>query len=272
MFCDSTIITINTALAYIALNRDALRLSTAPGCSGALATVHIRCERIAAQYVQTVSGRGGRCAVGTKRTPAYYEATCDLGNGLDCWAQGSNPAAAFRNLFKALRAKVAVNDPRIIVPLVLSHPTEAAKQARAERKAQRDAAWQADLDRAVTAVEAEREAATTVIGPAPELRAVDSHDDSLHMRVGGYSRFVCNNLAPRFVEAPIVPADAAPGSEGIFKALLGLRTEQKIVALVNALHAAGVTIHRAEEDGCPIIRASMPDYHPEFGTLTVLNL
>ncbi len=201
MFCDSTIITINTALAYIALNRDALRLSTAPGCSGALATVHIRCERIAAQYVQTVSGRGGRCAVGTKRTPAYYEATCDLGNGLDCWAQGSNPAAAFRNLFKALRAKVAVNDPRIIVPLVLSHPTEAAKQARAERKAQRDAAWQADLDRAVTAVEAEREAATTVIGPAPELRAVDSHDDSLHMRVGGYSRFVCNNLAPRFVEA-----------------------------------------------------------------------
>lgn len=113
------------------------------------------------------------------------------------------------------------------------------------------------------------QSAPTIIGPAPELRAVDSHDDSLQVQVGGYSRIVCNNLAPRFVEAPIVPADAAPGSEGIFKALLGLRTEQKIVALVNALHAAGVTIHRLDEDGEPIIRAVLPN---ALGTCTVLNL
>lgn len=67
----------------------------------------------------------------------------------------------------------------------------------------------------------------------------------------------------------IIPADAAPGSEGIFKALLGLRTEEKIIALANALHAAGVTIHRLDEDGEPIIRAVLPN---ALGTCTVLNL
>lgn len=202
---------------------------------------------------------------------AHYEAECDI-EGLSVWARGATRAAALRNLFKALRNAATVNAPTLRVPLDLCEPTKARAQARAERKANADRAWQIALDRAATAVEAERAAAPTIISPAPELRAVDSHDDSLHMRVGGYSRIVCNNLAPRFVEAPIVPADAAPGSEGIFKALLGLRTEDKIVALVNALYAAGVTIHRVEEDGCPIIRASMPDYHPQFGTITVLNL
>lgn len=78
--------------------------------------------------------------------------------------------------------------------------------------------------------------------------------------------------AERAAPTIIVPPDAEAGTEGTFKALLGLRTEQKIVALANALRAAGVTLHRVEEDGCPIVRASMPDYHPQFGTLTVLNL
>ena len=94
-----------------------------------------------------------------------------------------------------------------------------------------------------------------------------AHDSALDVK-SQPTRIVCNNLAPKFVEAPIVPAGAEAGTEGIFKALLGLRTEQKIVALVNALHAAGVTIHRVEEDGAPIIRASAFG----FGTATVLNL
>lgn len=91
------------------------------------------------------------------------------------------------------------------------------------------------------------------------------HDDGKQVRYSNCSRVVCNNLAPRFV-------DAEAGTEPIFKALLGLTTEQKIAALANALLAAQTTICRVEEDGHPIIRAILPNYHPHFGTVTVLNI
>jgi hypothetical protein len=220
--------------------------------------------------------------------PAYYHAACDI-VGLDVTATGKTRLAALRGLFKALHNCTILNEQTITVPLALREPTKAQAQARAKRKAdlaeiervrarcaavraEREAKWHAELDRAATAVEAERAAAPNIIGPAPELRAVDSHDDSLQVQVGGYSRIVCNNLAPRFVEAPIIPAAAEAGTEGIFKALLGLTTEQKIVALANALRAAQTTIYRVEEDGAPIIRAILPNYHPHLGTCTVLNL
>lgn len=257
---------IQTALDTLAAIPSA-QLATSGAATVPLLALHISVWYCAPREYNHIGAR----KITRKVSSGHYEAECEIAT-LDVCATGATRAAALRNLFKAIRNAASLNAPTLRVPLVLCEPTKAKAQARAERKANADRAWEIGLDRAIRAVEAEREAATTVISPAPELRAVDSHDDGLHMRVGGYSRIVCNNLAPRFVEAPIVPADAAPGSEGIFKALLGLRTEEKIVALVNALHAAGVTIHRAEEDGCPIIRASMPDYHPEFGTLTVLNL
>lgn len=184
---------------------------------------------------------------GNRWETPIYTAKCDL-DCLSTYAEGHTRLAALRNLFKALRNAATWNAPTLTVPLMLCEPTKARAQARAERKAK-----------------------ATIIGPAPEFRAVDSHDDGKQVQIGGYSRIVCTNTlgsASRFVEAPIIPADAAPGSEGIFKALLGLRTEQKIVALANALQHAGVTICRVEEDGAPIIRASTPDR----GTATVLNL
>lgn len=79
----------------------------------------------------------------------------------------------------------------------------------------------------------------------------------------------CRKRDEEPVHAPFVPEDAASGTEATFNALLGLRFEQKIVALANALHAAGVTIHRVDEDGYPIIRAVLPN---ALGTCTVLNL
>ncbi len=91
------------------------------------------------------------------------------------------------------------------------------------------------------------------------------HDDGKQVQYNTNWRVVCNNLAPRFV-------DAEAGTEPIFKALLGLTTEQKIAALANALLAAQTTICRVEEDGHPIIRAILPNYHPHFGTVTVLNI
>ena len=241
--------------------------------------------------------------------PVYY-AACDI-DGLDVSATGATRLAALRNLFKALHNAAILNERTITVPLALREPTKAKAMARAERKAERAAApkpWKVvqsdsieNIETVVSHHSSERAAmrsvraeisrqnlhnrkyarflnysiradAPTIIGPAPELRAVDSHDDSLQVQVGGYSRIVCNNLASRFVEAPIIPADAEAGTEGIFKALLGLTTEQKIVALANALLAAQTTIYRAEEDGHPIIRAILPNYHPHFGTCTVLNL
>ena len=200
-----------------------------------------------------------------KFSSGHYEAECAI-DSLDVFATGATRAAALRNLFKALRNAAKINAPTLRVPLVLCEPTKAKAQARAERKALRD---QEAARKMVTeqrwldaqARKAEREAAPTIIVAA-------SHDAALDVK-SEPTRIVCNNLAPRFVAAPIVPADAAPGSEGIFKALLGLRTEQKIVALVNALHAAGVTIHRLDEDGEPIIRAVLPN---ALGTCTVLNL
>lgn len=195
-----------------------------------------------------------------KVDPAHYEADCDI-EGLAVWARGATRAVALRNLFKALRNAATVNAPTLRVPLVLCEPTKARAQARAERKANADRAWQIALDRAATAVEAERAAAPTIIVAA-------SHDAALDVK-SEPTRIVCNNLASKPVESIIVPADAEAGTEGTFKALFGLRTEQKIVALANALHAAGVTIHRLDEDGEPIIRAVLPN---ALGTCTVLNL
>ena len=289
-FTPSQIEIINAALAEITKDRSrlrtaiGLRTATVSGIGGALATIHANCQYIArrdyTEFGARVSSR--------KAAPAHYEATCDLGHGLDCSASGHTPMAAYTNLFKALRVAAQRNEPRIVVPLVLSHPTEAAKQARAEREAKANAEalrrareWYADLDRAVTAIEAERAAAPTIIVAA-------SHDAALDVK-SEPTRIVCNNAAPspeeltvlipratkrsgRFVEAPIIPAGAEAGTELTFKALLGLSAEQKIVALVNALHAAGVTIHRADDDGAPIIRAAMPFHHPDLSTVTVLNL
>lgn len=272
-FTPSQIEIINTALAEIAKDRSRLRIAiglrtaTVSGIGGALATIHANCQYIARREYTEFGAR----VSSRKAAPAHYEATCDLGHGLDCSSSGHTPMAAYTNLFKALRVAAQRNDPRIVVPLVLSHPTEAAKQARAERKAAREARL----------AEKARAAATTIIVAA-------SHDAALDVK-SQPTRIVCNNLAPspdevtallpcatnrsgRYVEAPIIPAGAEAGTELTFKALLGLRTEQKIVALANALHAAGVTIHRAEEDGAPIIRATMPSNHPDFDTITVLNL
>ena len=247
MLTDTAIATIQSALDRLAA------IPSAQLASSSAATVPLLNLGIKVWYCAPREyTRFGARKISRKVAPAHYYAECDI-KGLDVSATGATNAAALRNLFKALRNAATWNAPTLTVPLMLCEPTKAKAEARAERKAQ-------------------REAAPTIIGPAPELRAVDSHDDSLQVQVGGYSRIVCNNLAPRFVEAPIIPAGAEAGTEGTFKALLGLRTEDKIVALVNALHAAGVTLHRVEEDGCPIIRAAMPDNHPNFGTITVLNL
>jgi hypothetical protein len=209
-----------------------------------------------------------------------FTAKCDI-DCLYCYAEGHTRLTAIRNLFKRIANSASWNARSLRVPLALSEPTKAAKQAkqeRAERKVQANAEalrrrareWYAELDRAATAVEAER-AATTIIGPAPEFRAVDSHDDSKQVQIGGYSRIVCTNSlgsAPHTEKN----AGAESGTEPIFRALLGLTTEQKIVALANALLAAQTTIYRVEEDGNPIIRAVLPNYHPHLGTCTVLNL
>lgn len=101
-----------------------------------------------------------------KVSSGHYEAECEI-DSLDVFATGATRAAALRNLFKAIRNAAKINAPTLRVPLVLCEPTKAKAQARAERKANADRAWEIALDRAVTAVEAEREAATTVINPAP---------------------------------------------------------------------------------------------------------
>jgi hypothetical protein len=189
-----------------------------------------------------------------------YRAACDL-TYLRTSATGATRAAALRNLFKALRNAASWNAPTLRVPMILCEPTKAKAEERAARKANAQRAFAIALDRAAKAMEAER--------AAPTIIAAASHDQSLAVTTGS-ARIVCNNLAaPKFVEAPIIPAGAEPGTEGIFKALLGLRTEQKIVALVNSLHFAGVTIHRLDEDGAPIIRAVGCN---ALGTCTVLNL
>lgn len=266
MLTDTAIAKIQSALDTLAAIPSA-QLATTSAATVPLLDLGIKCYYCAPREYTEIGARKIR----RKVAAAHYYAECDI-KGLDVSATGATRAAALRNLFKALRNAATWNAPTLTVPLMLCEPTKAKAQARAERKANADRAWDIALDRAVRAVEAEREAAPTIIGPAPALRAVDSHDDSLQVKVGGYSRIVCNNLAPKFVEAPIVPAGAEAGTEGIFKALLGLRTEDKIVALVNALHAAGVTLHRVDEDGDPIVRATMPDFHPDIATCTVLNL
>lgn len=155
MFTDSQIQSINAALSHIAANRDCLRISSSLRIADSLHTLAIRCDYIAPRtYVEF----GAR--VSTEKTcKGSYQATCGLDHGFNACAFGHNPAAAFRNLFKMMRCSAYLSCRRISVPMILSHPTEALAQERAERKARREGKWHADLDRAATAIEAERKAA-----------------------------------------------------------------------------------------------------------------
>lgn len=131
MFTESHIQSINSALSHIAANRDALRLSTAPGCGQALQTLDIRCEYIAPRtYVEF-----GARVITQKTCKGSYQATCGLDHGFSACAFGHNPAAAFRNLFKMMRCSAHLSCRKIVVPLILSHPTEARAQEREARKA-----------------------------------------------------------------------------------------------------------------------------------------
>lgn len=262
MLTAANIATIQSALDTLAAIPSA-RLATTSAATVPLLDLHIKCYYCAPREYTEIGAR----KITRKVSSSQYEAVCDI-YSLDVSATGATRAAALRNLFKAIRNAASLNAPTLRVPLVLCEPTKAQAQARAERKAQRDAAWQADLDRAATAVEAEREAATTIIDAAPSPEKLTALLPCATNASGRYH----DASAPRYIESVIMPPDAAPGSEGIFKALFGLRTEQKIVALVNALHAAGVTLHRVDEDGDPIVRAAMPHFHPDIATATVLNL
>jgi hypothetical protein len=305
MLTADNLATIQSALDTLAAIPSA-RLATTSAATVPLLDLHIKCYYCAPREYTEIGAR----KITRKVCSSQYEAVCDI-DSLDVSATGATRAAALRNLFKAIRNAASLNAPTLRVPLVLCEPTKAKAKARAEREAERAAdpkPWKVvqndsieNIETVVSRHASERAAmrsvraeisrqnlhnrkyarflnysiradAPTIIGPAPELRAVDSHDDSLQVQVGGYSLIVCNNLASRFDEAPIIPADAEAGTEVIFKALLGLTTEQKIVALANALLAAQTTIYRAEEDGHLIIRAILPNYHPHFGTCTVLNL
>lgn len=244
MLTAANIAKIQSALDTLAAIPSA-RLATTSAATVPLLDLHIKCYYCAAREYTNIGAR----RVTLKVAPAHYYAVCEI-DGLDVSATGATRAAALRNLFKALHNCALLNEPTLLVPLALREPTKAKAMARAERKAVREQRW---LD-------------TQALGAATIIVAA-AHDASLDVK-SQPTRIVCNNLAPRYIESAIIPADAAPGSESIFKALFGLRTEQKIVALANALQHAGVTIHRVEEDGAPIIRASTPDR----GTATVLNL
>ena len=191
MFTPAEISSFNAALAHIAANRDALRISVAPGCAAAMTTLKIECRYIEPRTALVYGSRD----FGYTEMKGFWQATCGLDHGFNAWTSGHNSAAAFRNLFKMMSLSATLGCKAIKVPMILSYPSEARKQAAAERKAAKANRFADALDRAATALDAEREAAPTIIGPAPELRAVDSLDDSLQMKVGGYSRIVCNNLA-----------------------------------------------------------------------------
>lgn len=180
MFTPAEISSFNAALAHIAANRDALRISVAPGCAAAMTTLKIECRYIEPRTTLVYGSRD----FGYTEMKGFWQATCGLDHGFNAWTSGHNPAAAFRNLFKTMSLSATLGCKDIKVPMILSYPSEARKRAAAERKAAKANRFTDALDRAAT-----------VIGPAPELRAVDSLDDSLQMKVGGYSRIVCNNLA-----------------------------------------------------------------------------
>lgn len=175
MFTPAEISSFNAALAHIAANRDALRISVAPGCAAALTTLKIECRYIEPRTTLVYGSRDFKYT----NMKGFWQATCGLDHGFNAWTSGHNSAAAFRNLFRTMSLSATLGCKDIKVPMILSYPSEARKRAAAERNA----------------AKAKREAAPTIIGPAPELRAVDSLDDSLQMKVGGYSRIVCNNLA-----------------------------------------------------------------------------
>ena len=254
MLTAATIATIQSALDTLAtLSPRSLGCGIRP--PAALATIGIKAYYCAAREYTDIGAR----KITRKVAPAYYYASCDI-DGLDVSATGSNRLAALRNLFKALHNCALLNEPTLLVPLALREPTKAKAMARAERKAVREQEAARKMVTEQRWLDAQAMRAATIIVAA-------AHDSALDVK-SQPTRIVCHNLAPKFVEAPIIPEGAEAGTEGIFKALLGLRTEQKIVALANALQHAGVTIHRVEEDGAPIIRASTTDR----GTATVLNL
>lgn len=152
MFTPDQIASINAALAHIAANRDALRISVAPGCAKALTTLAIECRYIQPRSAVVYGSRD----FGYTEMKGFYQATCGLDHGFDAWASGHNPAAAFRNLFKMMSASAALGYRDIKVPLILSHPSEARQQAAAERKAEKANRFADSLDRAATALDVER--------------------------------------------------------------------------------------------------------------------
>jgi hypothetical protein len=135
--------------------------------------------------------------------------------------------------------------------------------------------------------EAQHEDEPDTVASFPERSTIDMDPARTHwVRIEGDFDAICDLLGDAVgtkIDAfEVLKGGAAPhteknagaesGTEPIFRALLGLTTEQKIVALANALLAAQTTIYRTEEDGNPIIRAILPNYHPHFGTVTVLNI
>ena len=97
------------------------------------------------------------------------------------------------------------------------------------------------------------------VAPTIIVAARNPHDTEARDWQPAEARIICNNtLTPR-----------TPATE-IQNALRGLSTEQKIVAMANALTEAGVTLHRDTDpgDGSPAIGATLPD----GSTCTVLTI
>jgi hypothetical protein len=98
------------------------------------------------------------------------------------------------------------------------------------------------------------------VAPTMIVAARNPHDTEARDWQPTSARIVCNNtLTPR-----------KPSVNAFAEALRGLSTEQKIVAMANALIEAGVTLHRDTDpgDGSPAIGATMPD----GSTCTVLTI
>jgi len=164
-FTDTEIKSINSALDHIARVPTAIR-HTQPLDSTTqqvMARIHISCHYIAPREYNHFGAR----VSSRMTTPAYYNATCKLGFGLDCTATGHRPIAAYRRLFKALAARAALSDRRIRVPLSLSHPTEARQQARAERKAFAEAEALRKQQAEQAYLDAKAKAAPTTVITAP---------------------------------------------------------------------------------------------------------
>jgi len=255
MLTAANIAKIQSALDTLAAIPSA-RLATTSAATVPLLDLHIKCYYCASREYTDIGAR----KITRKVAPAHYYAVCEI-DGLDVSATGATRAAALRNLFKALHNCALLNEPTLLVPLALREPTKAKAMARAERKAVREQEAARKMVTEQRWLDAQAMRAATIIVAAAHGSAVEAEETPVLLPCSTYS-------SGRYVAAAIVPAGAEAGTEGTFNALLGLRTEQKIVALANALQHAGVTIHRVDEDGAPIIRASTPDR----GTATVLNL